>query len=132
MSSAIHTTTHNPKFEMHTGICLLYWSRDIPSVLNPRYKKIPYLKKLGKCKPPPPKTCILLGTYSLFFCHKNHLFNKFLLKYIDACQDNMINPLIMSENFLPIREHQNFSCVLWHNTFTLTLSMHLLPSEFTQ
>lgn len=132
-SSAIHTTTHNPKFEMHTVICLLHWSRDIHSVFNSWCKKIPLLEKTRKVQTTPlPQRAYCLGTNSLFFWHKNHLFSKFLLKCIDAYEDNVVTPLITSEKFLPIREYQNFIHVYSDTTCLLALSMHLLPAKLTQ
>lgn len=71
-SSAIHTTTHNPKFEMHTAICLLHWSRDIHSVFNSWCKKIPLIEKTRKVQTTPlPQRAYCLGTNILFFWHKN-------------------------------------------------------------
>lgn len=130
-SSAIHTTIH--KFEMHTGICLLHWSRDISSVFNSWCKKYSLLEKTREVQTTPlPKCVYCLGTNSLFFCHKNYLFSKLLLKCTYAYQDNMVTPLITSENFLPIREFQNFIHVYFDITRLLTLTMHLLPAKLAQ
>lgn len=91
------------------------------------------LEKTRKLQTAPlPKCAYCLGTNSLFFWHKNHLFSKLLLKCIYAYQDNAVTPLITSENFLSIREFQNFIHVYSDTTCLLTLSMHPLPAKLTQ
>lgn len=54
------------------------------------------------------------------------------MKCIYAYQDNTVTPLITSENFLRIREFQNFIHVCSDITRLLTLSMHPLPAKLTQ